>query len=70
LAVCATHHLQDQYALGHLLPGTSALAGPTGAPFRFLIHNAVGGEITFRQASYDATLRLLQELRSAPLPST
>ncbi|MBX3024857.1 VCBS repeat-containing protein [bacterium] len=59
----ATHHIQDPYALGHTLPGTSALRGPVAAPLRFLIHNAVGGEISFRQASYDATLRYLREVR-------
>ena len=57
----ATHHVQDPFALGHTVPGTSALRGPVAAPLRFLIHNAVGGEITFRQASYDATLRYLRE---------
>jgi hypothetical protein len=59
----ATHHIQDPYALGHTLPGTSALRGPVAAPLRFLIHNAVGGEISFRQAAYDATLRYLREAR-------
>jgi len=58
----ATHHIQDPFALGHTVPGTSALRGPVAAPLRFLIHNAVGGEITFRQASYDATLRYLREV--------
>ncbi|HSP96255.1 MAG TPA: toxin TcdB middle/N-terminal domain-containing protein [Candidatus Dormibacteraeota bacterium] len=57
----ATHHIQDPFALGHTVPGTSALRGPVAAPLRFLIHNAVGGEISFRQASYDATLRFLRE---------
>ena len=57
----ATHHIQDPFALGHAVPGTSALRGPVAAPLRFLIHNAVGGEISFRQASYDATLRYLRE---------
>jgi RHS repeat-associated protein len=59
----ATHHLQDPFALGHTLPGTSLLRGPVAAPLRFLIHNAIGGEITFRQASYDATLNYLREAR-------
>ena len=58
----ATHHIQDPFALGHTVPGTSSLRGPVAAPLRFLIHNAVGGEITFRQASYDATLRYLREV--------
>lgn len=58
----ATHHIQDPFALGHTVPGTSALRGPVAAPLRFLIHNAVGGEISFRQASYDATLRYLREV--------
>ncbi len=63
-AGAASHHLQDQYALGHIFPGTSTLGGPVGAPLRFLVHNAVGGEITFRQASYDATLNLFRDLRA------
>ena len=62
----ATHHIQDPFALGHTVPGTSALRGPVAAPLRFLIHNAVGGEITFRQASYDATLRLLARQCTRP----
>jgi hypothetical protein len=61
----ATHHIQDPFALGHTVPGTSALRGPVAAPLRFLIHNAVGGELSFRQASYDATLNYLREMRSA-----
>lgn len=60
-----THHIQDPFALGHTVPGTSALTGPVAAPLRFLIHNAVGGEITFRQASYDATLNYLREARGS-----
>jgi hypothetical protein len=63
----ALHHLQDQYALGHMFPGTSLLKGPLGAPFRFIVHNVVGGEVTFRQASERASLQFLQSLRSAPL---
>jgi RHS repeat-associated protein len=59
-----THHIQDPFALGHTVPGTSALRGPVAAPLRFLIHNAVGGEITFRQASYDATLNYLREAQT------
>jgi hypothetical protein len=42
-----THYLQDQYALGHIFPGTHLLAGPIGAPFRALIHQTVGGEVNF-----------------------
>jgi RHS repeat-associated protein len=66
----ATHHIQDQYALGHQLPGTSALKGVPGAPFRFIIHNVIGGEVAFRQASYDATrdyLQLMQGLSGGSL---
>jgi RHS repeat-associated protein len=59
----ATHHLQDQYALGHVLPGTSFFGTPAGAPIRFIVHNLVGGEVTFRQASYDATREFLQSAR-------
>ena len=58
----ALHHLQDQYALGHMFPGTSLFRGPVGAPIRFLIHNAVGGEITFTQASERASLQFLESL--------
>jgi len=54
----ASHHLQDQYALGHLVPGTHLLAGKYGALLRGLIHQTVGGEVTFRQASFEATLGL------------
>lgn len=60
----ATHHIQDPFALGHTLPGTSALRGPVAAPLRFLIHNAIGGEISFRQASYEATLNYLRDVRA------
>ncbi|MDX2170025.1 MAG: toxin TcdB middle/N-terminal domain-containing protein [Deltaproteobacteria bacterium] len=61
----ALHHVQDPYALGHVVPGTSAFGGPLGAPARFLIHNLAGGEVTFRQASYDASLQLLRDVRAA-----
>ncbi len=60
----ASHHVQDQYAFGHILPGTSSLSGPYGSPLRFLIHQTIGGEVTFRQASYDATLKLFQRFQS------
>jgi RHS repeat-associated protein len=63
----ALHHLQDQYALGHIVPGTSFFKGPLGAPMRFLIHNAVGGEITFTQASERASLQFLESLSRPPL---
>jgi len=59
----ATHHLQDQYALGHIFPGTSLFRGAAGSPIRFIIHNVIGGEVAFRQASYDATRNFLQSLR-------
>jgi hypothetical protein len=59
----ASHHLQDQYAVGHILPGTSFFRTPVGAPIRFIVHNLVGGEVTFRQASYDATREFLQSAR-------
>jgi hypothetical protein len=51
----ATHHLQDQYALGHILPGSSLFKDFWGAPARFIVHNVIGGEVTFRHASYEAT---------------
>jgi RHS repeat-associated protein len=59
----ATHHVEDQFALGHITPGTSLFGGPAGSPIRFIVHNLVGGEVTFRQASYDATREFLQEMR-------
>jgi RHS repeat-associated protein len=58
----ATHHLQDQFALGHIFPGTSELKSFWGAVPRFIIHNVVGGEVTFRQASYDASLQFLRHM--------
>jgi RHS repeat-associated protein len=61
----ASHHLQDMFALGHIIPGTDLLRGPVGAPFRFLIHQTFGGEVTFRQASYRATLRLFDQARNS-----
>lgn len=42
-----THYIQDQYALGHIFPGTHLLSGPIGAPFRGLIHQTIGGEVNF-----------------------
>ena len=64
----ATHHLQDQFALGHMFPGTSSFKSVWGAVPRFILHNVVGGEVAFRQASYDATRQFLQEMRSLPTP--
>ena len=61
----ASHHLQDQYALGHIVPGTHLLAGPIGAPFRALIHQTFGGEVTFLGAQRRATLQFFQTLRTA-----
>jgi YD repeat-containing protein len=63
----ALHHLQDQYALGHMFPGTSYLKGPVGATFRFIVHNTVGGEVTFAQASQNASMRFLESLPSPPI---
>ena len=63
----ALHHLQDQYALGHMFPGTSYLKGPVGATFRFIVHNTVGGEVTFTQASQNASMRFLESLPSPPI---
>jgi RHS repeat-associated protein len=56
----ASHYLQDQYALGHIFPGTHLLAGRAGWLFRGIIHQTVGGEVTFSEASYEATLRLFR----------
>jgi RHS repeat-associated protein len=55
----ATHYLQDQYALGHIFPGTHLLAGTPGWFFRGLVHQTFGGEITFQHESFDATVGLL-----------
>ncbi len=60
----ASHHLQDQFAVGHLFPGTNYLAGPLGAPFRFLIHQTVGGEVTFIEASRAATRDFFVRIQS------
>ncbi len=43
----ASHYLQDQYALGHIFPGTHLLSATWGAPFRFVIHQTIGGEVNF-----------------------
>jgi RHS repeat-associated protein len=43
----ASHYLQDQYALGHIFPGTHLFSAAVGAPFRFIIHQTVGGEVNF-----------------------
>jgi len=58
----ASHYLQDQYALGHLFPGSNYLAGAAGAPFRFLVHQTVGGEVTLLGAQYEATQRFFRSL--------
>ncbi|MEO8601475.1 MAG: toxin TcdB middle/N-terminal domain-containing protein [bacterium] len=58
----ASHHLQDQYALGHMMPGTSSLSGKYGAVLRGLIHQTVGGEVTFRQASFGATQKFFESM--------
>lgn len=63
-AGAASHYLQDQYALGHIFPGTHAFQEWYGAPVRGLIHQTVGGEVNFfRMAggvkvptSFDATV--------------
>lgn len=60
----ASHHLQDQYALGHILPGTDTLAGWWGAIPRGLIHQTTGGEITFAQSQYNSSLRFFEVMRS------
>ncbi len=60
----ASHFLQDQHALGHMFPGTHLFRGPLGAPFRFVIHQAVGGEVTFVGASRQATTQLFRTYRN------
>lgn len=69
----ASHYLQDQYTLGHIFPGTHLLAGSPGALFRAIIHQTVGGEVSFFSligglrvpSSFDATLDYLEKARSA-----
>ena len=61
----ATHYVQDGLTLGHMVPGTQLLAGPLGAPFRFLIHQTFGGEIYLRESWRTETLRFLQQTRGA-----
>ena len=60
----ASHHLQDQYALGHILPGSDTLRAWWGAIPRALIHQTIGGEITFAQSQYNASLRYFEVMRS------
>lgn len=57
----ASHYLQDRYAFGHMLVGTHVFSGPLGAPFRILIHQTVGGEVTLHSASSARTLELFQK---------
>ena len=64
----ASHFVQDQFALGHMFPGTNYLSGPAGAPFRFLVHQAVGGEVTFGEGQFNATFRLFQNRVLAARP--
>ena len=72
----ASHYIQDQYALGHMFLGTHLLAGPLGAPFRFIVHQTVGGEVNFSSvvgglripSSFDATVGYFEATRSY-LPS-
>ncbi len=64
----ASHFVQDQYALGHMFPGTNYLSGPYAAPFRFLIHQTVGGEVTFGEGQFNATYRLFQNRVLAARP--
>lgn len=61
----ASHYLQDQYALGHIFPGTHLLHGPFLAPFRFVIHQTVGGEVSFVGPAQQATTELFRYYRTA-----
>jgi len=61
----ATHYIQDSLTLGHMVPGTQLLAGPLGAPFRFLIHQTFGGEIFLRESWRAETLQFLQQMHGA-----
>lgn len=58
----ASHFVQDQYALGHMFPGTHLLTGKAGAIPRFILHQTFGGEATFRGAQFDATRSLFKSL--------
>ena len=74
----ASHYVQDQYVLGHIFPGTNLLAGPVGAPFRFLTHQTLGGEINFFRiagglripSSFDATVEYFAATREFVVPGT
>jgi hypothetical protein len=59
----ASHYVQEQYALGHILPGTHLFRGPFGAPFRVVIHQLVGGEVSFVGPSRQATTELFRRYR-------
>jgi RHS repeat-associated protein len=65
----ASHHLQDQYALGHILPGTHLIGSDNRiialplALLRGFVHQTIGGEVTFREAQYEATLNFLRNVR-------
>ncbi|MFN8628237.1 MAG: toxin TcdB middle/N-terminal domain-containing protein [Candidatus Binatia bacterium] len=61
----ATHYIQDSLTLGHMVPGTQLLAGPLGAPFRFLIHQTFGGEVFLRESWRTETLQFLTQMRNA-----
>ena len=67
----ASHYLQDQYALGHIFPGTHLLSTTVGAPFRFIIHQTIGGEVNFFRvagglripSSFDASVEYFSAAR-------
>jgi hypothetical protein len=59
----ASHYVQEQYALGHIVPGTHFFRGIFGAPFRVVIHQLVGGEVSFVGPSRQATTELFRRYR-------
>ncbi len=61
-AGAAAHFTQDFLTLGHMVPGTSLLAGPLGAPARLVIHQVFGGEIGFWNAQLRMTRALFSEV--------
>jgi hypothetical protein len=63
----ASHYLQDQYALGHMFPGTHLLAGKWGVLPRGIIHQTFGGEATFRAGQFNATRHFFEKMAATSL---
>ena len=58
----ASHYVQDQFALGHIFPGTHLLSSGWGAIPRFLVHQTFGGEASFVQGQFNATVDLFRQV--------